>query len=124
MAFISLKWRLLVAQGRGARLSGRELERLHNSRLVDLLLTTPGHLAALSPAQLVFTLFLAGIGREYPGLLYSSTPASSEQQQQQQQGHPIPDALYNKLSEVLIAVLPICRDAPDNLTFFIFGILP
>jgi hypothetical protein len=97
VAFISLKWRLLAAQGRAERLSGREQERLHNSRLVDRLLTR--HLDALAPAQLVFALFLAGIGREFPGLEYAGS-ARGGHRHHQQQGHPLPDALYAKLVEV------------------------
>lgn len=38
VGFIWLKWRLLVAQRQGARLTGREQERQHNTRLVQLLL--------------------------------------------------------------------------------------
>jgi hypothetical protein len=80
----------------GGRLSGRELERQHNSRLVELLLTHPDHLARLRSAQLVFALCLAGIGREYPGLDY----ASSSDEQAAGQGHPFPAPLYAKLVEV------------------------
>jgi hypothetical protein len=97
VAFISLKWRLLAAQGRAERLSGREQERLHNSRLVGRLLTR--HLDALTAAQLVFALFLAGIGREFPGLEYAGS-ARGGHHHQQQQGHPLPDGLYAKLVEV------------------------
>jgi hypothetical protein len=98
VAFISLKWRLLAAQGRAERLSGREQDRLHNSRLVARLLTL--HLDALAPAQLVFALFLAGIGREFPGLEYAGSGSRGGHRHHQQQGHPLPDALYAKLVEV------------------------
>ena len=61
----------------------------HNTSLLSLLLTR--HLAALTAPQLVFSLFLAAVQREFPGCTYQATG----------QGFPLPPDLYEKLCEVL-----------------------
>ena len=65
--------------------TGRREHRLrggHNSALLELLLSH--HLTSLTPPQLVYTLFLAGVQKEYPGCGYRA----------EGQGFPLPDSCW------------------------------
>ena len=77
--------------------TGRREHRLrggHNSALLELLLGH--HLSSLSPTQLVYCLFLAGVQKEYPGCGYRA----------EGQGFPLPARLYDKLASVLAELSP------------------
>ena len=77
--------------------TGRREHRLrggHNSALLELLLSH--HLASLSPTQLVYSLFLAAVQKEYPGCGYRA----------EGQGFPLPARLYDKLSSVMGELSP------------------
>ena len=77
--------------------TGRREHRLrggHNSALLELLLSH--HLTSLTPPQLVYTLFLAGVQKEYPGCGYRA----------EGQGFPLPARLYDKLTTVMEDLSP------------------
>ena len=91
VGYILLRWQLLSAPYR-SNISSRDLTGAHNKLLILILLTR--HLDVLSPSQVVFSLFLAGVSREYPNLPYESTRT---------QGFPIPDPLIAKLGKSQIS---------------------
>eukprot|EP00092_Neocalanus_flemingeri_P030050 GFUD01032626.1.p1 GENE.GFUD01032626.1~~GFUD01032626.1.p1 ORF type:complete len:825 (+),score=217.37 GFUD01032626.1:35-2509(+) len=67
-----------------------KLKGLHNTAMLEILLSD--HLFLLTPSQLVFCLFLAGVHRELPGCRADNNPG---------QGFPLPPNLYTKLSSAL-----------------------
>ena len=85
IAFIWLRRGMETPHSHKSQLSG-----LHNRALIEILYST--HLSALTPAQTVFLLFLAGVQRELPDCRADMDPG---------QGFSLPNPLSEKLSCVL-----------------------
>jgi len=94
VAFIWLRRGMEVSGNHGesspANISVSKLKGLHNTSLLEIIFSD--HLELLSPPQLVFSLFLAGVHREFPGRRADLNPG---------QGFPLPSSLSDKLSSVL-----------------------
>ena len=88
VAYILLRWVLLSIPYR-SKFILKDLTPWHNRLLIKTLLID--HIAALTPAQFVFSMFLTGLSREYPMLNYSACPS---------RGFSLPRSLNSKFGRI------------------------